>query len=289
MLLQQRRTFVDAFTQVMELKNQRKYQEALPLIQQVVADNPTWHSAWTLLSEIQLETNHPAEAQHAAEEAISLDSGYGPAWTMKGRALAKRDRPEEGIVACQKAIDCDNKLIMAYLEMGIILNDLARHNEALDAYDQALTIDATHIRLLLKKCETLIALGRVQEAVPLADRMLRLAPNNADSWFAKAHVLANLQQFRAAEDAINRCIAIEGPTAYGLSLKAIIVGAQNRLGEARALSKQAADMDPSNALAREVHDEAAKAHTQKVVGTSMTVGKGIIGIISAFFEAVFRP
>ncbi|HTK09069.1 MAG TPA: tetratricopeptide repeat protein [Ktedonobacteraceae bacterium] len=280
---------MDTFTQAVELKNQRKYQEALPLIQQTVTDDPTSHFAWTILSEILLETNHPVDALRAADKAIALDAGYAPAWTMKGRALAKIDRPEEGIAACQKAIACDGNFIMAYLEMGVILNNLERHDEALDAYNQALMINSTHLRLLLKKCETLIALHRVQEAVPLADRMLRLAPNNADSWFAHAHVLVNLEQFRKAEEAINRCIAIEGPTSNGLLLKALIVGTQNRLGEARALSKQAADLDPSNQFALETHDLASDALNKKRINTGVKAGKFTLGIIGAFFEAVFRP
>lgn len=279
---------MDVFAQAVELKNQRRYQEALPLIQQAVANFPTSQFVWVVLSEILLETNDPIQALHAADKAISIDSAYAPAWVMKGRGLAKIDRPEEGIAACQRAITYNNKLVMAYLEMGIIYNNLERHSEALDAYDQALMMDSTNSRILFKKCETLIALQRIQEAQTLSNRLLRIAPDNPDTWFASAHVLANLERFRQAEDAINRCIAIEGPKSNSLMLKSAIVWAQKRVGEARSLARKAAELDPSNQLARELHGDVTKARNAKMLNTGIKVGKVTTGILGAFAKEIFR-
>ena len=83
---------------------------------QVVADTPTSHFAWTVFSELLLETNDPIQALHAADKAISIDSAYAPAWVVKGRGLAKIGRPEAGIAACQRAISCNSSFLMAYLD-----------------------------------------------------------------------------------------------------------------------------------------------------------------------------
>lgn len=284
---------MDTLTQGIELQQQGKYAEALPLFQQTVEEHPESYIGWTNLSETLLETGQYQGALKAAEKALKIHSQYAPAWVMKARALngLNPPRPEEGIAACNRAISFDPNLAIAYLQKGLILYDQERGQESLIEFDRALMIDSNSYEALFYKARSLSVLERYSEALVLAERMIQLDPNNPAGWRAKAFDLFMIREHVAAVQAVDRALAMDSNDSSALTLKASILEEMGRKSEARRLLRRAAEINPQDEVIEEFKAEMDRQRNEKVVNTTVdvvgTVGKGLFAGLVEFIKAIF--
>ncbi len=279
---------MDALAQGVQLYQQGKYAEALPLLTQAVQNSPQDAAAWTYLALAHLELNKTREALASAERALSLNQQHAWAWVAKGRALGALDRPEEGLAACDRAIALDANLASANLAKGKILGHEGREQEALGEFEQALRIDGTSFEAIRCKGVTLLELEQLRQAEIVADRMLRLFPKAKQSWMIKAQSQAGQERYDEAQQTIGRAVTMNPQDADVLMLQALIYGMAGDEGRARSILKQVTRNDPQNKEAAEVLAELTRMRNARALAAGGRVAGGVVRGVGAVVGGIIK-
>ena len=279
---------MDALAQGVQLYQQGKYAEAMPLLTQAVQNSPQDPAAWTYLACTQLELNKISEALTSVEKALDLNEQYAPAWVARGRALGALDRPEEGLAACDRAISLDSRLASAHLFKGKILDREGREQEALGEYEKALRIDGTSFEAIRCKGVALLELEQVRQAEIVADRMLRLFPKATQSWMIKAQSSGRSGTLRGSPADHSASCRLNPQDSDVLMLQALIYGMAGDEGRARSILKQVTRNDPQNKEAAVVLAELQRIRNARALATSGRVAGGVIRGTGALVGAIYK-
>lgn len=165
-----------AVTRAAALCDMSRWADAIPLLGQILASDPSNFLAWGLLAQAQLGVGDPAAALHAADLAASCDPTSE--WPHRLRSLALRGlgRRPESISAAREAVRVEPHAWPAHAHLA-----------------RTLAPD--------RKCRT--------EARQAADRALMLAPEQAETHIAFGTVELAGGHRRAAQAAFQRALAID--------------------------------------------------------------------------------
>jgi predicted Zn-dependent protease len=173
---------------LIELRNALQSKPDLPQARLLLAEVMLWHgdaqSAERELKRV------PAEFEPAkrADLALRIDIAAGRAQDV----LESVGTPAQGAPAS------------AWLYRGQALQALERFEEAQHAYRQALAADPTMLIALAGIVDSLSAQGKSAEARALAEKMTKDHPQSALAWFMHGAQLANAQQLKEAQVALER-------------------------------------------------------------------------------------
>ena len=99
------------------------------------------------------------------EEVLELDPQDFEAWTRKGCLLRLMGRGDEAKAAVEKALGMNAECALAWRARGALLRDNGKHQEGLDCYLRSLQLDPTDFLCWENKGNALTALDRTEEAV----------------------------------------------------------------------------------------------------------------------------
>jgi len=204
------------------LNAQKKYAEALPLLERATQLAPGSFYAWANLGYTLSELKRNTEALPAHELALQLDEKQAWVWSNKGAVLTSLDRLQEALVALDRALDLDPSLAQAWNNKGNALYDLGRNEEALAAYNQALELDPTFAPAWNNRGNVLDDLKRSEEALSAYDMAMALDPNNAKAWRNKGSTLISLRRFQEALLSYDRAIAIDPDNVEAWQNKSVL-------------------------------------------------------------------
>jgi serine/threonine-protein kinase len=97
--------------------NRGDYDEALEMMNQVIAANPNRFDAYYFKAEAHRLMDDIADAIYAYDDAIQLDSSYAPAYLGRGRVLIDRDA-EAALQDLESALRIDPLITDAYLVLA---------------------------------------------------------------------------------------------------------------------------------------------------------------------------
>jgi Tfp pilus assembly protein PilF len=170
-LIQDRRA-IDAFQEGSFLVSRRRYLEAIPLLQAVVAQDSTLANAHYQLGMAQVETGRAVEGLHSLEKGLSLGFESAELWLYMGRAhqalkdLAKARR------ALLRALELNPQLGPASFFLGLAEADAGRYDEAERLLSRSLTQGVAEDEGFLDgRARILIMAGKLREA----DSLLAIA------------------------------------------------------------------------------------------------------------------
>jgi tetratricopeptide (TPR) repeat protein len=189
---------------------QKRYADALPLIERATQLLPDSFSAWANLGVVLNMLKRYADALPAHDRALALDPANVPAWNNKGNALNGLGRSADALAALERALALDPSLAAAWDNKGNALDDLGRHEEALAAVERALAFDPTHAVAWNNKGNALNKLGRHAEALSVYERSLTLDARSARGWNGKARALRGLGRVAEAQAAERRAKELGG-------------------------------------------------------------------------------
>lgn len=125
--------------------------DALTMLEAVVARDPSFVPAWSLMAEAYLVSHQTADiavgiaavrrAQEAADEALRLDSLYAPAWAAKGTLARERLDWIASESHLRRALELDPTYAEANSNLGEILFALDRLEEAREYHFRAIELE----------------------------------------------------------------------------------------------------------------------------------------------------
>ena len=141
---------------------QFKFQDALRLIDEVIAITPKNGLAHSNRGNILKELHRYEEALESLDIAISLLPQYAEAYSNKGNVLQEMHCHEEAIFWYDKAIQLEPNFAEAYSNKGNALEWLRHHEEAMYHYDRATAINPNHIDAYWHKSLSQLAAGEYE-------------------------------------------------------------------------------------------------------------------------------
>ncbi len=212
---------------------ERRFADALPILRQVLADDPrnafaqlvlgsaymgmgnyraavaqyrtylglvptsSYAHQWMAICYLRLGDRDNASRE--ADAALAIDPHFSDARILKGGILAARGDYQGAIAELRAAIESDRAKPAIRLDLAKVLAEAGRQAEAQAEYEAALQIDATYAPALSGLGALLARQGRLDEAAAALQRALELQPGAEEVRYNLANVLE--RQGRTAEAA----------------------------------------------------------------------------------------
>jgi tetratricopeptide (TPR) repeat protein len=135
------------------------------------------------LSRVLLERGQADSALPRIQQAVDIDSGLGEAWRVLGRVQAARGETDSALDAYRTALRIDPEDAWAMNNMGLVLIDAGRYSDAIGPLSRAVQLDSTRPVFANNLGTALERAGHPADAATA----YRLALS-ADSTYAKARV-----------------------------------------------------------------------------------------------------
>ncbi len=232
---------------IMELKEDGKCAEALPIARRVVAENPKMKLGYMHLAMVLrcrgdlagvLATFDKASASGAGGESVDrqkamLLSEIGrPAEAVRvlqgyreseepetlnalGIALADSGKPAEALPVFARVLELDPSNAVAYQNIGIAMLKLGRADEARENLEAALRLGKRHTRAWNALGVAWMRLHEPRKAIDAWQKCLEINPEQYDALYNIGRVAGQIQDWKTARVALERFAATAPPKQYG--------------------------------------------------------------------------
>ena len=207
-----------------ELHNQKEYEEALKLKQELVADNPK-----------------SSRYHHSL-----------------GLTLLELERYSEAENETRKAIEIDSKNASYYDTLSLILLEMGRFEEAEKEASKAIEIEPDNTWYNYGYLAALNGIGKYKEAAIVARKIIELEPNNPVFHDSLSLILTEMDQYEEAEQETRKAIELDPDEAEFYDTLSMILSETNRLKEAEKAIRKAIELEPDDDDYRERLDEILK-------------------------------
>jgi tetratricopeptide (TPR) repeat protein len=203
-----------------------RHQEALRIVDGVVAENPNDFGAWSLKARCHQLLDQDAEAVAAYGTAIALRPTYARAYLGRASVLfAQQTRAEQARQDLDQALKLQPNLMEAHIDRGLVLMALGRHKEALQDLDVALQRPDVPSRVWFIRSRVHRLLKDQAHAEQDFATGLKTEPADPLSWVSRG--IARLQNdvdgaladFIKAEEAYPRCLEALNNQAFVYAVK----------------------------------------------------------------------
>jgi arylsulfatase A-like enzyme/Flp pilus assembly protein TadD len=232
---------------IMELYEEGKCDEALPIARRVVAENPKMRLGYMHLAMVLrckgdtagvLRTFEKASLSGAggesvarqramilseegrAREALSVLEAYRESEEPEtlnalGIALADGGRPAEALPVFARVLEIDPSNAVAYQNTGISLLKLNRVDDARQNLEQALRLGKRHARAWNALGVAWMRLGDPKKAIDAWEHCLDINPEQYDALYNIGRVAGQLGDWKKARTALERFVLTAPPKQYG--------------------------------------------------------------------------
>jgi tetratricopeptide (TPR) repeat protein len=200
-----------------------QYHEVIPIVDQLLKEDPNELAAWKARGDAYRGLGRPSELLYSLTAILLLDPHNAP-------ALLEKFRLHEAAGEKQAAFDALSQLLAAngpdahdaalQLERGDLASALGHVEEANESYEKAAQLDPTHlVEIAGRRARLRLTAGRPDLALEVLDATLKEAAPGA------------------------------APSVSGLLLRAEILNALERPGEARAVYEEVRQREPRSPVA----------------------------------------
>jgi protein O-GlcNAc transferase len=181
-----------------QLLEQGKVQQALPLLVEQCTKTPRDAQAWFLLGACNHQANELDNALQALEKALSIEPHHIQARCAKGAVLCDLGRQQEALHVYRKALHLAPTDAQLLLNMGVVLEQMGDLHAALERYELALKHHPEFASALLNCGAVLIRLGRLEEALANNRHLADSQPEWEHAHFNLGEVLLALGRWEEA-------------------------------------------------------------------------------------------
>ena len=196
---------------VMELNEEGKCDEALPIARRVVAENPKMRLGYMHLAMIQRCRGDLTGILKTYEEADRNGAGGESVARAQALALSEVGRPGEAVTVLSKYRESEEPETLNAL--GIALSDAGRPADALPVFARVTELDPANAAAYQNTGIALLMMERNAEARQNLEAALRLGKRHARAWNALGVACLRLGDAKAAIDAWQKCLEIN-PEQY---------------------------------------------------------------------------
>jgi protein O-GlcNAc transferase len=228
-----------------QLLEQGKVQQALPLLAEQCEKMPRDAQAWFLLGACNHQAHKPEDALQALERALSIEPRHIQARCAKGAVLFDLGRHQEALHVYRKALHLAPTDAQLLLNTGFVLEQTGELRAALERYDLALKHHPEFASALLNRGALLIRLGRLDEVLDNNQRLADLRPEWEHAQFNLGEVLLMLGRWDEALAAYERAVAINPASAKAHFSSGLAFSMLKRFDRARQEFQVAKTVDPA--------------------------------------------
>lgn len=246
------------------LSNAGRFEEAIPVIEKSLKEDPVNGSEWLLLGKAQLETGAVQDAEKSLHKAIDLGSNSPGAYFALGSACARLGKREEAKEYLQKYQETrpDKSHSTQERLQGLNVNEMRQtallvFSEAASVYLRGeQTLDAERLLLralaydpkMLGAAQTLARLYFDKKMLPeertVRERILEIDPYNFGNYVDCAKVYAQLEDMAAAEAVLKQAMTQRPEAVEPYATLAEFHWQAHALPEARWFAEQAVELQP---------------------------------------------
>jgi predicted O-linked N-acetylglucosamine transferase (SPINDLY family) len=183
---------------VVQLLEQGKVQQALPLLAEQCEKTPRDAHAWFLLGACYHQANQFEDALQALERTLAIEPRHIQARCAKGAVLCDLGRQQEALHVYRKALHLAPTDAQLLLNLGFVLEQMGDLRAALERYDLALKYHPEFSSALLNRGALLIRLGQLEEALSNNRHLADLHPDWEHAQFNLGEVLLALGRWEEA-------------------------------------------------------------------------------------------
>ena len=164
---------------------------------------------------------------------------------LLGLVNLQQGKPEEAVRLISRAIRARGTDPQYFTNLGVALNQLGRHAEALDALDRALALNPRLPGALSNRGMAQKALGRHDDAARSYRAAIELLPNEPGFHANLGNALVEAGDLLAAEKAFRAAATLRPWHTNAVVGLCMVYEETNRVADAEALARQAADAVPA--------------------------------------------
>jgi len=228
----------------MQLLEQGRVQQALPLLVGQCEKTPRDAQAWFLLGACNHQSNKLEDALQALERALSIAPRHIQARCAKGAVLCELGRQQDALHVYRQALHLSPTDAQLLLNMGIVLEQTGDLHAALERYDLALKHHPELAPALLNRGALLLRLGRLEEALGNNSRLAELHPGWEHAQFNLGEVLLALGRWDEALAAYECALAINPGSAKAHFATGLALAMLQHFDRAQQEFLAARTMDP---------------------------------------------
>ena len=162
------------------LRERHRYEEAVAVLYEHLAQEPQDAWAYAMLAETQMEMpGKKREALTSIESAIAIEADTALLFALKGLILSTLDKDKAALEVSDEAIRLDPSVVLAWLARSQALGGMSRWAESEKAVREALKLAPDHQGAQNSLSICLRMQGRVEESARGADQRLARDPEDA--------------------------------------------------------------------------------------------------------------
>jgi tetratricopeptide (TPR) repeat protein len=197
-----------------------------------------------LLGALLIKLNRVPEAEAILQDVIAQAPTFAKPHEDLGQLLVQQNRPREALPHLQRATHLDPAMESAWFTLGKALALLGRGAEADQAFERCFALSPER-RLMALAAEHQRE-GRLAEAEQLFRRILRHNPNNVDAMRLLALIVVKAGREAEAEGLLQRAISLAPDFLLAILDLGQIRKEQDRYAEALECFDRAIEIDPAN-------------------------------------------
>ncbi len=148
-----------------------------------------------------------------ADKAVSLASQNAAyAWDagrVRAITLSNLGRYRDALAAADTAINFQRNLLPLHFERALYAMQISNADAATSAYFTVLAFDEGNVKARFRLCELSSSMRETEAAVTYCTQVTERAPQMASAWYMLGKEYYFQGQFRAAQQALNRCTSLE--------------------------------------------------------------------------------
>lgn len=186
---------------------QRRYTDALPLVENLLNSEPTHLEGYLNLGITLQGLGRSDEALTAFDRLLEIKPDHASALMNRSSVLVTLARPQEALQAADAALAMQPDALIALLNKTAALLALKRPREALTVSERLLRLNSRHGKGLINKIIALLDLGNFPEALATALNALTFDSYNPDLLGLKVQALLGLNRFAEAQADCQKILA----------------------------------------------------------------------------------
>ncbi len=236
--------------EVIDLQERKKFDEAIVIARQIVAENPKMKMGYLHLAVVQQAKDDLAGALRTYEKAAANGAGGESVDRRRALLLSDLKRPKDAVKVLEPYRESDDPETMNAL--GIALSDAGRAQDALPVFSRALEVDPSNAQAYQNTGIALLKLDRPDEARKNLEQALTLGKRHTRAWNALGVAWMRLGDPRKAIDAWQHCLDLNPDQFDALYNVGRVAGQLGDWKRARAALERFAAEAPPRQYARDL-------------------------------------
>jgi tetratricopeptide (TPR) repeat protein len=228
----------------------QKTDEAVATLNTLLGRADAFALAKVRLAKIELNRDHPIEAQRHIEDVLTRDPGNVPAQIAKARLMLSQKDRRGAVQLMSELVKKNPEDPEVYFTLGVAYYESQRWTPALEAFSEVIRRDPRSVQAHAYMGRVELARRDATAAIHAANQAMVVRKDNADAHAVLVRGLIMQKDFAQAASALDRWAARSGPSTEIESLRATLLLAKQKPQDARAAYDRALKIDPGNVEAR---------------------------------------